>query len=279
MIPSPSLSGRWFPLEDRAIFRLTGPDRVRYLNGQVTNDVSGALGEEAKAACLCTIKGRVEALVWISEEGESLLLDGERTRREAIEARLERYLIADDCEITDETDSLRLIHHFIEGGPGVKCRRLEEPGYDLFLKRGDPVPFPASLLVSPEELAVARLLAMIPEAGKEINAEEFPAELGLDRLAVSFHKGCYLGQEIISRLESVGKVKRHLLLIETPFPLLQGVQVENSLGESGLTTRSTLPLGEKSHLGLALFRKGSGVAKLAGNKVVTAIPKSEAPNS
>ena len=96
---------------------------------------------------------------------------------------------------------------------------------------------------------------------------------------MSFHKGCYLGQEIISRIESVGKVKRHLLLIETPFPLLQGVQVENSLGESGLTTRSTLPFGEKSHLGMALFRKGAVVAKLTGNKVVTAIPKSEAPDS
>ncbi len=275
MIASPSLAGRWFPLEDRAIFRLTGADRVRYLNGQVTNDVAGALDQEAVAACLCTIKGRVEALVWISQDGESLLLDGELAKREAIHARLERYLIADDCEIADETDSLRLIHHFIAGGPGVKCRRLDTPGYDLFLKAGDPLPFPSSLLVAPQELAVAKLLAMVPEAGREINAEEFPAELGLDALAVSFHKGCYLGQEIISRIESVGKVKRALKLIETQVPLLQGVPVENSLGEEGLMTRPTLPLGEKSHLGLALFRTSLASPQVTRNQAIAAFPKSE----
>jgi hypothetical protein len=99
-LPSP---GRWFPLVERAIFRLTGPDRVRYLNGQVTNDVAGPLDQKAIAACLCNIKGRVEALVHISADGDSLIVDGELAQREAIHARLERYLIADDCEIHDET--------------------------------------------------------------------------------------------------------------------------------------------------------------------------------
>jgi folate-binding protein YgfZ len=120
---------------------------------------------------------------------------------------------------------------------------------------------------------------MVPEAGREINAEEFPAELGLDALAVSFHKGCYLGQEIISRIESVGKVKRALKLVETQVPLLQGVPVENSLGEEGLTTRPTLPLGEKSHLGLALFRTSMVSPQMTSNQAVVAFPKSGSKKS
>jgi len=278
MIATPPLSGRWFPLEDRAIFRLTGPDRVRYLNGQVTNDVSGPLDREAVAACLCNIKGRVEALVWISADHESLVLDGEHAQRESIHARLERYLIADDCEISDESDSLRLIHHFIEGGPGVKCQRLGELGYDLLLEAGDPTPFPPSLLISPVERAISQLLALIPESGHEIKAEEFPAELVLDELAVSFHKGCYLGQEIISRIESVGKVKRRLRLIESQVALTQGVPVENSMGESGITTRPTLSLGEKSHCGMAIFRISPNGPELPKNKPVTTFQKTPTSN-
>jgi folate-binding Fe-S cluster repair protein YgfZ len=99
-------------LKDRAVFRFTGPDRVRYLNGQVSNDVAKATESLAIPACLCTIKGKVEALVWIRADGESLLVDGEGSQREALHARLERYLIADDCEIEDVSEQVRLYHHF-----------------------------------------------------------------------------------------------------------------------------------------------------------------------
>ena len=60
------LEGKWIPLANRAVFRISGPDRVRFLNGQVTNDVSRDLSKEAVAACLCTLKGKVEALLWVS---------------------------------------------------------------------------------------------------------------------------------------------------------------------------------------------------------------------
>lgn len=268
MIPTPPVSGRWFPLDDRAIFRLTGPDRVRYLNGQVTNDVAGPLDREAIAACLCNIKGRVEALVHISADGDGLILDGELARREAIHARLERYLIADDCEIIDETERYRLVHHFIEGGPGVKSRRLTEGGRDLLLERDAPVPFDPALRLDEAEVALHELLALVPRAGHEITGEEFPAELRLDETAVDFHKGCYLGQEIISRIESVGKVKRRLTLIETRAPIDQGLPVANFFEESGVTTRPTRPLGENCHLGLAIFRISSSGAEVSRTQAV-----------
>jgi len=268
MTPPPPVSGRWFPLDDRAIFRLTGTDRVRYLNGQVTNDVAGPLDQKAIAACLCNIKGRVEALVHISADGDSLLLDGELAQREAIHARLERYLIADDCEITDETDRFRLVHHFLEGGPGVRSSRLSEEGYDLLLEQEAAVPFDPALRLDDAEVAHHELLALVPRGGHEITGEEFPAELRLDETAVDFHKGCYLGQEIISRIESVGKVKRRLTLIETPAPIDQGLPVENFFEESGVATRPTRPIGENSHLGLAIFRISTSGAEVSRNQAV-----------
>lgn len=273
MIAPTPVTGRWFPLADRAIFRLTGPDRVRYLNGQVTNDVAGPLDQEAIAACLCSIKGRIEALVHISADGDSLILDGELAQREIIHTRLERYLIADDCEIVDETDRYRLLHHFVAGAPGVKSRRLGTEGRDLLQKREDPDPFGAALCLEVAEVALHELLELVPKAGFEITGEEFPAELGLDETAVSFHKGCYLGQEVISRIESVGKVKRRLTLIDTPIPLDQGVLLENIFGENGVTTRPTRLGGEKCHLGLAIFRISSETPELIKNKVVASIPK------
>ena len=254
MIASPATSGRWFPLEDRAVFRIIGPDRVRFLNGQVTNDVSGPLDQASVAACLCNIKGKVEALVWISALGDSLILDGELKQRDVIQARLERYLIADDCEIIDETGETRLFHHFIEGVPGVISRRINQPGRDLVLKADDVLRFDPAGRITGEELRHLKLLAAIPEAGLEITGDEFPAELGLDRLAVDFHKGCYLGQEIISRIESVGRIRRHLRVIETDLALAAGVAVENDRGEIGITTRDSMEFGEKYFLSLAIFK-------------------------
>jgi folate-binding protein YgfZ len=234
----------------------------------VTNDVAGPLDQKAIAACLCNIKGRVEALVHISADGDSLLLDGELAQREAIHARLERYLIADDCEITDETDRFRLVHHFLEGGPGVRSSRLSEEGYDLLLEQEAAVPFDPALRLDDAEVAHHELLALVPRGGHEITGEEFPAELRLDETAVDFHKGCYLGQEIISRIESVGKVKRRLTLIETPAPIDQGLPVENFFEESGVATRPTRPIGENSHLGLAIFRISTSGAEVSRNQAV-----------
>lgn len=268
MIAPPVTRGRWFPLENRAVFRITGPDRVRFLNGQVTNDVSGPLDQESVAACLCTIKGKVEALVWIRADGDSLLLDGELKRRDSIHARLERYLIADDCEIIDETGETRLFHHFIEGVPGVLSRRLITAGKDLALRADDTLPFDPAAKLTLEELKQLTLLAAIPEAGYEITGDEFPAELGLDRLAVSFHKGCYLGQEIISRIESVGRIRRRLRVIQSDVPFSAGASVENDRGETGVTTRGSTELGEKTFLSMAIFKLNPGVDQPIENEPV-----------
>ncbi len=264
-----ALEGKWIPLANRAVFRITGPDRVRFLNGQVTNDVSKNLDEQAVAACLCTLKGKVEALLWISAGEDSLIIDGELSQREDIFNRLDRYLIADDCELIDETGRMKLVHHFMEGQPGLISRRLGKEGKDLWVHANSlPEVFEPHSQISSSEYAAAAIVACIPRAGYEINGETFPAELGLDRWAVDFHKGCYLGQEIVSRIESVGRVKRVLRPIMAEKPSELGENVTNSLGESGKITGPFELVGEDCYLGLGLFSASADRAELADFEVV-----------
>ncbi|MDA7922266.1 hypothetical protein N9B21_01885 [Verrucomicrobiales bacterium] len=254
---SPIEEGNWIQLEERAVFRLTGPDRVRYLNGQVSNDVALDLEANAIAACVCTLKGKVEALVWISSDGDSLIIDGELGQREELFARLDRYLIADDCELHDITGELTLIHHFNQNAPGIPSRRSLTAGKDLWIPPSRSHSLSEKKQLSPETFQFSQLLAKIPKANCEITANEFPAELGLDTWAVNFHKGCYLGQEVISRIESVGRVKRALILATTDQSLPQGTNViteANANRATGITTRASQPSCAGKELTLTLIK-------------------------
>lgn len=257
--------GTWTPLTERAVFRLTGPDRVRYLNGQVSNNVSKDLETEAIAACLCTLKGKVEALVWISSDGDSLIIDGELSQREQLFTRLDRYLIADDCELHDLTGEISLIHHFSATAPGITSRRSLTKGKDLWIKKDDAPPFSEDKRITSEAFEQSQLLAKIPKAGLEITANEFPAELGLDSWAVDFHKGCYLGQEVISRIESVGRAKRSLLLGTSTEPVQQHDEVISQIEKMevpAVTTRASIHTGKGEHLTLVLAKISSKGAKI-----------------
>ena len=97
-------------LSARAKWRLSGADRVRYLNGQVTNDVRTARADEALYACVTNVKGRIEGDVFIHAEGDSLILDAPEALRESLGMRLEKYIIADDAVLEDITDEWRLWH-------------------------------------------------------------------------------------------------------------------------------------------------------------------------
>ncbi len=248
-----SFAGRGIHLENRALFRISGPDRVRFLNGQVSNDVSGPLEKESVAACLCSLKGKVEALVWVSSDGDSLLLDGEISQREQLQARLERYLIADDCEISDETESHALIHHFVDKAEGIQSQRTHSSGYDVWISLQKVSELEMDLTIEADDFQVAQLLYMVPRAGYEITGAEFPAELMLDQWAVNFHKGCYLGQEIVSRIQSVGRVKRLLRLLISDLEFASCTKIRNELGEIGKITGPAVSNGEKKYLTFGIF--------------------------
>lgn len=259
-VTSDEVEGRWTRIPERALFRLSGPDAARYLNGQVSNDVRKAIGGEAVPACLCSLKGRVEFLVWVSEIDGDLLVDGQIEQREALGERLDRYLIADDCELSDVTGTLALLHHFVEGAGGTPSPRLGTGprGHDLWLRgEGEPAPegFDPDREISGPDFAALQLRSLVPRSPEEIDGGAFPAELGVDKWAVDFHKGCYLGQEVVSRIESVGRVKRRLLLAlgREPFGRESLLRIEG--GRTALATRPSIKVLEKKFAAPAWFEK------------------------
>lgn len=206
------------------LFRISGPDALRYLNGQITQDARKVIGTgNSLPGCLLDAKGRVQFRVWIFDEGTgNLLVYGQTTLPDKLEARLGKYLIADDAEIISLGER-RLIHvtdgETISAPLGCAATRFGAPGTDLLLDPAAPLPVGIST-VSADETEDARIRAAIPGEA-EFSVPVFPQEAGLEASDISFHKGCYTGQEVISRIKRAGKVNKHLAVLfladgETP---------------------------------------------------------------
>jgi tRNA-modifying protein YgfZ len=243
-------------LSDRAKWKVTGADRVRFLNGQLTNDIASLQPGSAVYACALTAKGKLCADLFVGATKDSLTLDAEAVLREALAARLEKYIIADDVTLEDVTEAFGIFHlvddeervggteerfgvsafrrlgvgNIVEmgqrgeraGAEGldlpseverIVCHRFGVPGVDLWfppelsavmMERLQQVP------VGPEAAENLRIEQGIARWGNELSEDVIPTEAGLDQRAINYFKGCYLGQEVISRIKSVGHVNRHL---------------------------------------------------------------------
>src|SRR3954469_23050458 len=100
----------FFDLAARAKFRVTGTDRFRFLNGQITNDLRKSSETVGIEACVLNAKGKLNAHIFVAPIGESFLIDAELELGEALRTRLERYVIADDVLVEDVTDEFALFH-------------------------------------------------------------------------------------------------------------------------------------------------------------------------
>src|SRR5262245_523650 len=131
-------------LSARAKLRVTGADRFRFLNGQITNDLRKASETVEIEACVLNAKGKVNAHIFIAALGESFLIDAEPELRETMRARLERYVIADDVQIEDVTDEFSLFHVLTEQPPApgsgrtVSARRFSTTGWDVWTDSARP---------------------------------------------------------------------------------------------------------------------------------------------
>lgn len=199
-------TGGVFPVSDKAGVRLTGADRVRYLNGQLTIDISKLQEGVARQALLLTVKGKLCAPLWIWKEADSFVVEVERSLFEETIARLDRYIISDDVVLSPEPTGQPFFHVFGTDVPaGVRqIKRLGVPGFDTFEMPKD------SLLAEPSDVEYLRIVRGIPRWGAELDSNTLPQEAGLETSSVEFDKGCYVGQEVVSRLASVGRVNRRL---------------------------------------------------------------------
>lgn len=196
----------FFEVQGRARFQLSGPDATRYLNGQVSIDITRLQPLIARPACLLSAKGKLCALVQIWRDGDNLFIECDESLAEAVHARIERYLIADDARLEPLPMPPVLNHIFgIEAPVGaLRINRTGLPGFDTAEKTAS---LPAA---TPAQLALLRIIHGQPAWGVEITEDTLPQEARLEDNAVDFDKGCYVGQETVSRLKSVGRVNKRL---------------------------------------------------------------------
>lgn len=233
----------WIDLSARGTIRVTGDDRARLLHAMSTNHVQG-LGEGAGLyTFFLNEKGRILADAYIYNFGESLLVDTEPETARSLLAHLDRYVIADDVTLQDETGRWTVIglegpaseptavrlgiavprgrDGVLEWGDGFVTRVASTgpTGIRIFLLVEERHNFMARLTAAgiphatAEEARIVRLENGKPRYGEEINDRYLVAETR-QLQAVHFDKGCYLGQEIVERVRSRGQVHRHLTAVE-----------------------------------------------------------------
>ncbi len=219
-------AGGWFNEPNATLLAVRGADRVRFLNGQLTNDITGLQPGTAIPACCLDARGRLNAIVSVRHfDEDTILLDAPAALRETLAARLDRYIIADDVELEDVSDQFVVFHAFGTGlekqaasttaRVAASAARIGVDGLDWVVPAEKQAEFRSTVL---GELAHANALVRdsirvehgLPEWGKELDERTLPPEAGLDRTAISYTKGCYIGQEVISRIKSIGHPSRTL---------------------------------------------------------------------
>lgn len=218
-------SGGFFRWRPAAWLRVTGADAATFLQGQLTNDLRGLAAGGAVYGLWLNQKGKVLADSFVVRGGgEEFWVGSYFSTAAAIRERLEAYVIADDVIIEDATVEWAAVSWLDGAAPGeVPAGVLRFAG-----RRGGAAEewvFPSerageieTLLegtreVEPGEMERRRIAAGVPAVPAEIGPGELPNEGGLEADAISYTKGCYLGQEVMARLKTMGQVRRRLMRV------------------------------------------------------------------
>jgi tRNA-modifying protein YgfZ len=263
-----------------ALLEFRGPDAVRFLNGQITQDVRRVAGGKISLpSCITDAKGRLQFRVWISESPDRhLWVEGPFGIAEALETRLTRYLIADDVEVHDNTGKFQLIHLIgetpapPEGVIARVSRRFNTDGTDWWFPAGHDIQAPPQAHhLHGDELESLRIANGVPLWGRELKEGTLPPEAGLDATDISYQKGCYIGQEVISRIKSAGKVNKRLVRLELAASCAtDDLRLLDENGAVAGEITSISPHSEnETHIALAYIKRGVGRVYHAGRLCLT----------
>ncbi|MEY2496778.1 MAG: tRNA-modifying protein YgfZ [Verrucomicrobiota bacterium] len=231
-------SGALFDLSSRVKLRIGGADAPRFLNGQITNDLRKAAATAAIQASVLNAKGKVNANVFVSIDGDSFLLDADPELRDDLPLRLEKYIIADEVQIEDVSDRFALFHVTAGVAPVVQLGRIAQAnrfgcsGWDIWAERTEQEStgreLSAAFVLCDEECAeVFRIERGIPRWGRELTDQIIPTEANMEASSIDYSKGCYIGQEVISRIKMSGQTNKRLcgLISPTSAPLRAGMRL------------------------------------------------------
>jgi folate-binding protein YgfZ len=301
----------------RVKIELTGKDRVRWLNAMVTNNIRDLAAGRGVYAFVLTPQGRILGDLYAYNRGESLFVDTDQSQAPKLLEVFRRYIIMDQVELSNLSDKLTAI-----GITGPKSREVlrragfdvpqletlqlteftwkginlllvraeseQREAYEIWLAPENIDQLWAALIkayatpVGSEGLELYRIAAGVPSYGQDIHERDLPQETQQMR-ALSFTKGCYIGQEIVERIRSRGNVHRafsgFFIAGSLPAP---GTKLELDGKEVGeITSAASLPLanGERP-VALGYIRKevaASGKVLEAGQAraTVTELPFAE----
>ena len=269
-------------LADRVKLQVTGTDRVRYINGQVSANIAAAKESSVAPACVTSPKGKMCADVFVGVWPGWINIDADPAVRETLQARLERYVVADDVRIEDVSDRASLVHCIAHNSQHLNSvlshvpwagasplARFGVQGVDFSPRWRTQLAelwdhltahFP---IISEPLLELIRIEHGVPRWGRELDENTLPHEAGLDRTHVDFHKGCYIGQEVISRLRSVGHVNRALRGFISPdsTPLAAGSRIfsaSDPARDLGRLTSAAFSLALDRPIALGYLRRDAG---------------------
>jgi folate-binding protein YgfZ len=283
----------WVALPDRALLAITGDDRVRWLDGMLTQDVTNLQVGQGCYAALLTHQGRIVGDMNVLAREDAFWLEMAADAAPAVCEKFEKHIIADDVAVVEVgpaterialegPEALRLFEELagrpapdtdawaevrvsdalvnairvdVTGTPGLRCINPLGSGEAL------TAAFAAAaresgiegLSAVPEALEILRIEAGTPAFGAELDDSVLPAEARLDR-AISTTKGCYVGQEVVARMQSAGR-SSHLLMgvrFDAP-PPAPGAEVRVEGAKRGELTSACLS-PHVGAIGLAYLR-------------------------
>jgi folate-binding protein YgfZ len=258
---------------------LRGEDRVRWLNGMVTNNIRDLASGHGVYSFLLNPQGRILGDLNAYNNGDSLIVDTDQSQREKIIATFDHFIIMDDVEIVDLSAKYSAIGIAGPGSrkvlqklgvPSPPIKPLQFVSFDFqgtpgtLVRGGDPPQESYEIWTTPEmesalwhalsaagatpvgssAIEMDRIARGIPRYGQDLRERDLPQETEQQR-ALNFNKGCYVGQEIVERIRSRGNVHRTFtgFRVEGPVPA-PGAKIEAAGKEAGeVTSATTLPAG------------------------------------
>jgi folate-binding protein YgfZ len=279
-------------VSDRTKIELRGDDRASFLHNFCTNDIKRLQPGQGCEAFICNVKGHVLGHVQVFCDESSLWLDTVPGQAEKLLAHLDRYLIREKVELLDRTSGYE---EFVIVGPkadeaierqgkSAVARQIDlgsVPAYSILFDRAASESTQALNLptCSREALEILRIEAGFPKFGIDITDDNLPQEVARDPQAISFTKGCYLGQETVARIDALGHVNRTLCGLAFAGETVPLVGMELKQGEKvvGAVTSACWSPRLKRPLALGYVRRGTNALGTAlesecGNVEIIRLP-------
>ena len=277
-------------LSSRCYVRLSGEDRKKFLHNFCTNEIKGLADGRVCEAFVLNEKGKILAYVHVIAAPDELMLTGHGDQAKTLISHLDKYLIREGVTLTDATQEIGSL--FVRGEKtiellsvldgelpgrnevatisidGVDCQvsHLELAGFGFLVScaKSDLAHLNTTLSAagvaecSEESLEIIRVEEKTPWFGADVDDSNLPQELQRDEIAISFDKGCYLGQETVARIDARGRV--NWLLVGLKFTGESASEPGDELSSegkpAGRVTSVVYSYQQKSNIGIGYVRRG-----------------------